>query len=286
VTAPIRTMGRPAPRPGPSPQRPLPYPIAVFDSLVASQDSGALRVKTRVDGIERAVAFATACAYAWLRDRGGEAAAKADALLRNGAARNVAVGTWVELAWQWAALLPRDDDDPVIAAVLAFVNEKGKPSALTLRLQQSVVPYRNKYSHGVVPNEEAVLKFEAPMTEAWRQLLGALGPLRNVRLVSRAKIVETLDGGRVEYQTREHAGPEHLFPLGRAVVTGKLDEGWTYLLRGEAAPLSLAPFLWCGLVPEAGQRDLFLTRAIGGASGTKGDFMAISSDATIKLKLP
>ena len=267
-------------------QRPLPYPIVVFDSLVASQDSGALRVKTRVDGIERAVAFAACCTYAWLRERGGEAAAKASGLLAKAGARNVAVGTWVELAWRLAALLPRGEADPVVVAALMFVNEKGKPSALTLQLQQTVVPYRNKYSHGVVPNEETVLKFEAPMTEVWRRLLEALTPLRDARLVSRAKIVDTLDGGKVEYETREHSGPEHLFRLGRTVVTGKLQDGWTYLLRGEAAPLSLAPFLWCGLAPESGQRDLFLTRAIGLEPGAKGEFMAISSDATVKVKVP
>jgi len=37
-----------------APARPLPYPIAVFDALVASHETAVLRVKTRRDGIEKA----------------------------------------------------------------------------------------------------------------------------------------------------------------------------------------------------------------------------------------
>src|SRR5690606_10444606 len=46
----------------------LPYPIAVFDGLVASQEGAALRVKTRIDGIERALAFLVAAELATLRE--------------------------------------------------------------------------------------------------------------------------------------------------------------------------------------------------------------------------
>ncbi len=269
-----------------APSAEMPFPIAVFDSLVASQTTGSLRVVTRIDGIERAIAFTASCALAWLiDDNGGSPSPEVLKVFGDDLGKPISMGTWLRYAVALAKLLPKDSDDPVVLAARCFVDDRNKPSKIARELEADVVPQRNVFGHGVKASEQQVIVHEKPMNDAWKRLLVGLKPLRSVRMVSRDKMLDAHDDGTYSYQVRLHMGDAERFRVEDVRVTNKLAEPWAYLVRPDESALSLRPAVFLHYVPETGKHEVFLARTLGFESGTKIDAMGLISTSKTKIKL-
>lgn len=280
----IGTYGGDAVADGP---RFLPYPIAVFDNLVESQENAVLRVKTRRDGFEKALVFLVGIEIALLREaEGGEMPPAALALLKQVFGRPVSMGTWLELAWRFAAMLPADSTDVAVQAVRAMVTPDGEQSSLAREIQETIVTERNIFSHGVTPNEEAIAKAEGPLHELWQRFKNALGPLADTRLVARAELVDFDQTGVARYKLRMLQGGSDHFPVREETLSGKLIENWCYLLREGAPPLLLAPVVSCFYSQESGRREVFVARTLALDPGTKVDAMGVTTTSKLKLVVP
>ena len=265
----------------------LPYPIAVFDSLVESQENAVLRVKTRRDGFEKALVFVVGIEIALLREAsGGKAPAAMMALLKEVFGRPVSMGTWLELAWRFAAMLPVDSGDVAVQAVRALVTADGKPSELTREIQDTVVPERNVFSHGVTPSQEAIAKAEGPLHVLWQRFKQAIGCLADTRLVARAELLDYDPAGVARYKLRLLQGGSDHFPVKEETVNGKLMENWCYLLREGAPPLLLSPVVSCAYSDESGRREVFVARSLALEPGAKVDAMGIASTTKLTLVVP
>jgi type I restriction enzyme R subunit len=274
------------PESGEAPRHDLPHPIAVFDAILRSQEEATHRVKTQLDAIERAFTFVVVCELGWLRARGGQdAREKAEALVRTTGGKRVSMGAWLELVWQLAALLPSDDDHPVVRCARNFVTDKGKPSDLTKTFQQAVVPLRNSKTHGVTIAEEQLHQHEVPLREQWTALKAALGPLRELQLISRAKLKDfDEDGSGAEYNVRLLTGPSEHFLIVAMRLTGKLEEHWAYLMGAPGErPISLAPMLRLRVNQDSGRREVMAPRTLVLAKGAKIELCQLVGSDTEKI---
>ncbi len=264
--------------------RPLPYPIAVFDAMVAAQVTPMLRVKTRRDGIERALAFLVGLVLSTLREAaGGARSPEVLALLKDVFGRPISMGTWLTLAWRLGARLPADAADPVTRAARAFVTPEGKASELT-RALEAVVTDRNDFSHGVTASESAFAADEAPLHALWHRLCDALAPLAACELVSPAAVLDAPDAtGTMLYQVRVHQGSSDRFPVDTRRIAGSLHAPWCYLLRPDATPLALDPVVACLHDDGTGAAALFLARTLSFDAGAKVDAMAVASSSKARL---
>jgi type I restriction enzyme R subunit len=265
----------------------LPYPIAVFDSLVESQENPVLRVKTRRDGFEKVLSFLVGIELALLRElNGGKLPEPAFAVLKEMLGRPVSMGIWVKLAWRLAALLPANSNDGAVVAARSLVTVDGKPSLLTKEIQD-MVPDRNDFAHGVTATEESVVQAEAPLHDLWQRFKQALEGLTTSRLVVRADMVDFEADGKVRYKLRILQGGNDHFPVREETVQGKLAEEWCYLLRpGGALPLALSPVVACAYSEESQRREVFVARTLGVEPGSKIDAMGITSQTKRKLSVP
>jgi type I restriction enzyme R subunit len=265
----------------------LPYPLAVFEQLVLSHESKALRVKTMVDAVERALAFTVICALARLRElNGGNYSEAVLEALGKDVGKPIAMGTWLSYAQSLPKLLQADDNDPVARAARVFVDGAGKPSPLAQQIGAEVVPYRNTFSHGVTTDEVQVLRHEESIKRAWTALLKALAPFRATELVSMAEILGFGKGDEVRYKVRIHQGSQSIFPVVEKALKAQLDQRWAYLLRVGKPPLSLAPFLVYDCVKEKDARELLIARTIALKPGGKVDMVGVASTSKAKLEAP
>jgi len=278
------------PSTAPASDRPrvLPYPIAVFDSLVESQENAVLRVKTRRDGFEKALTFLVGVEMALLRElNSGKLPADAFAQLKDLLGKPISMGTWLELAWRFAAMLPPTSSDAAITAARALVTVDGKPSDLTREIQETIVPDRNVFSHAVTPTQEAIAQAEGPLHGLWQRFKRALDGLGESQLVSRAELLDFEPSGKARYKLRVLQGGSDHFVVREETVRGKLEENWCYLLRGrDTAPLPLAPIVSCAYSEETQRREVFVARTIALEPGAKVDAMGVGSTTKLKLKLP
>ncbi len=267
--------------------RDLPYPIAVFDAVVEAQVSPVLRVKTRRDGIEKALSFLVGLELSALREIAkGARSPEVLALLKDVFGRPISMGTWVTLAWQLAARLPAGGDDAVTRAARAFVTPEGRPSELALAVE-AVVPDRNSFSHGVTASEESLAADEAPLHALWRRITQALAPLAGCELVSRAGVLDLPDAaGVIPYQLRVHQGPSDRFPIVTRPLAAKLEARWCYLLRPGAAAPALDPVVACEHDESAGSPTLFLARTLSFEAGARVEAMAVATTTKRKLAVP
>jgi len=266
-------------------EQPFPYPIAVFDVLVESQVEAGLRFKTRLDGFERAFVFLISLQVARIREIHG---LKADELILAALGGDMgppraAIGTWLEAARRLAAILPVDSHDPVDRASRALVTPKGSPSELANRLATEIVPLRNKHSHAVVKNEAVVAEKEGAVHALWKALLVHLAPLREVRLVSIAKIHE-LKGSGARYGLRQLQGGSRPFKVLDETVDHKLENDWCYAFRESQAPLPLSPFLRCQHSTVSEQSELYVASGVRLVASKGQELIELTSDETIKLK--
>jgi type I restriction enzyme R subunit len=264
----------------------MPYPIAVFDTLIGSQDTPFLRVKTRIDAIERALAFVVGIEIALLRESGGGTlGTKARAVFGKDLGKPISMGTWLEYAWRLAALLPDASEAPEVRAVHAFVDDLGKPSELTKHLQTEIVPYRNTYTHGVTATEEQVAEREPAVHESWKRVKDALAPLADVTVVSYAKIIEARQSGVHRYSVRVHRGDSSIFVLDERDVAGAMEKEWCYLVRDGRAPLLLAPVMFCRAEKDW-TREIFVARTLQIEPGSKVDAMGLVTDHKTTILVP
>lgn len=279
-----------SPSTAPASDRPkvLPYPIAVFDSLVESQENAVLRVKTRRDGFEKALTFLVGVELPLLRElSGGKLPEPAFALLKEVLGRPISMGTWLELAWRLAAMLPASSSDAAVQAARSLVTVDGKPSDLTKEIQETIVPDRNVFSHAVTPTEEAIAQAEGPLHGLWQRFKRAIEGLGASQLVVRAELVDFETTGNARYKLRILQGGSDHFPVREETVRGKLLENWCYLLRPDGAiPLALAPVVSCSYSEESQRREVFVARTLAVDPGAKIDAMGVVSTTKIKLKVP
>jgi hypothetical protein len=246
-------------------------------------------VKTQLDAIERALVFLVVCELGWLRLFGEESSRQqALELVQKTGGNRVSMGAWLELARRLAALMPSADSHPVVRAARQLVNDSGKPSELCKQLQEGVVPLRNNKTHGVAAAEETIHELELPLREHWKQLKAALGSLRELQLVTRAKLKDfNLDDGRALYNVRQLTGGSEHFPIAEITVRGKLDEHWGYLVGpGESQPLPLSPLLRLRYNTEAGRREVMMPRTLVLDPGKKVELCQRIGDQTEKVAVP
>ncbi|XXU74406.1 type I restriction endonuclease subunit R [Sorangium sp. So ce1151] len=272
----------------PPPPKPLPYPIAVFDSLVESQETAVLRVKTRRDGVERTLTFLVAAELGFLKEgAGGKLPETALSLLKDFLGKPISMGTWLELAWKLAALLPASSTDPVVRAARMLVTSDGEQSALAKELAADVVPDRNTFAHAVVASEEAVARDEAPLHALWKRIKEALAPLSECELVSQVSILDVdLEKGTITCNVRVHQGSADLFPIARREVAGKLEKSWCYLLRTGKPPLPLTPLVMCTVPEGSGMHEVFMARVLDVSPGAKVELLGVKSKHKVKMAVP
>jgi len=265
----------------------LPYPIAVFDGLIASQGNTVLRVKTRRDAFEKALAFLAAVALGVLRDKNGGSLPKGalQAIGKLGG-KPISMGGWFELACTLAALLPEEPSDPLVRSVRALVTAKGGRSPLAESIAKLVIPDRNVFAHQVTATEEAVAAAETELRELWRELERSIDGLREARLSARVSLKDhDPKVGSASYDVRRlHGSPAH-FPLREETVRGKLENGWGYVMRGDR-PISLAPIVACVADREHDRHDVYVARAIQLESGKSFEAVGVSGAGKKKLKAP
>jgi hypothetical protein len=283
-----RATAEPASEPPKGEPQDLPYPIAVFDSLVAAQENPVLRVKTRRDGFEKALTFVAAVALGLVTElAGGKMPDAALEIVKGFLGRTITMGGWHELAYRLAALLPDGSADPSVCAVRSLVTSEGKPSALALAIKDGVVEERNLFSHTVTLTTEAVVKGETELQELWRRFERELTGLREARLVTRAAIVSTdMKAGNARYQVRNLHGSSDHFPVREETVHGDLLESWCYLLRPNGSALSLAPMVFCSALEDGSGRDVFMCRKIELAPGKNIEAMSVTKQTRTRLKTP
>jgi type I restriction enzyme, R subunit len=269
------------------PQRDFPYPIAVFDALLKSQVEPAERVPTYLHAIERALVLVVVSSLAWLRREGEEMPIAATALVAETGGRRLSLGTWLELCWRLAALLPEGSDDPLVRCARQFVTPSGKPSDLTKALQREVLPYRNDQGHTVTIDVERYVGAEGQLREHWQTLKTALAPLKAVHLVVRAKLKDFEADGKATYNVRSLTGPNEHFAVEEVHVTGKLDEHWAYWLppRG-GVPLGLTPMFRLEYRAEMGRKELLVPRTLELTPGSKIELCQLIGAHTQKFDIP
>ena len=266
--------------------RVLPYPIAVFDSLVQSQTEATLRVKTYRDGFEKALTFLASIALGLVSAQaGGKLHADAIALFNHVFGKPISMGTWYELAWRLAGLVPAESTDPAARALRALVTLDGKPSPLMLEIMGEVVAERNVFSHSVTPSSEEVALAEPGLKDLWKRLKKALSALAEARLVVRAQMLDFDLATHVwKYRARSLEGGSDHFKILDVEVHGELKEQWCYLLRDGVPPLSLAPLVFCAHSDKTSRHEVFVARKLVSLEpGGKVDGVGVGSTSMMKV---
>jgi type I restriction enzyme R subunit len=269
------------------PRRDLPYPLAVLEAIIASQVAGYLRVKTRLDSIERALVTIVAVCLGLLRDRAGAAREDAAAVVSRYAGRPLSFGTWLSLLCELAALLPADSTDPLVLMARAFVDARGKMSALAIELQSEVIPLRNRFAHGVVVSDDVSLPVEGPLRERWNALRALLAPLRRATFFVRAEIKDVRpDGTGARCSIRVLHGSSAFFPCEDKTLPYAPSQDWCWLLRESGELLPMEPLFFLGATGGAPPAEVFVARSLSLEPGARIDMLASSSDAERKQRRP
>jgi hypothetical protein len=265
----------------------LPFPIAVFDAIVASHANAVLRVKSLRDAFDKSLTFLVAIAIAVLKDRnGGALPAAAQSLIGKVNSGPVSMGAWFQLACGLAALLPEDANDGLSRSVRILLTKSGERSEIASEIETLVIPDRNDFAHGITGAEEAVAADEAQLRDLWLRFEQGLAALRNAPLVSFAGIVShDPEAGTARYSVRALQGNPSHFPIRERTVRGKLEQGWGYIMQGDK-PLSLAPLVSCSLNEQAGKPDVYLARALELRSGKTFSAISLSGSGEKKVKVP
>jgi type I restriction enzyme R subunit len=280
----VTTTAAPAP---PPPPRLLPYPIAVYDSLVNSQETAMARIKMRFSGIEVAFAFLTVALVGWLREEGnGTLPAKATEILGGiNPEQNVSMGAWIDLGCRLAVLVPEAVTDPIARAARSLVAVKGTKQSELAALARAVVKKRNDIIHENV-TEATCAAEEGEVHALGRRLEAALAPLGECEMVSLVTITKAdFKAGTSTCRVRILQGAKSLFDIQPREITGSLDEPWCYLLREGKPPLSLAPVVLC-MAAENGGHDVFLVRSLGAPVGAKVEIAGMLGGGKKKIPLP
>jgi type I restriction enzyme R subunit len=269
------------------PRRALPYPIAVMDALIESQISAFLRVKTRLDGFERAFVVLVAVALGLLRERPDALREDAAKALSTYAARPLSFGAWLNLLVDLAKLVDPTSSDPLARMVRAFVNESGGPSELATTLQTKVVSLRNRFMHGVVQRDHDGEEVEPELRAQWLRVREVLAPLRRATLFARAAIHDVDAENNARCSVRVLHGSSAIFAVEEHVLRMPVVEGWCWLLREDRRTiLPMEPLLYFDDKGKAPPMEVYVARTVGAATRAKVELNASSSDEKRKLTRP
>lgn len=280
---PVVQVAPPSPRPPPSPPRELPHPFAVFRQAISAQHSVSRRVGTRLDAIERLVAYLVFAELAWLREAGagvypvGVRSSLREVLPDGGdVGQPLSFGTWVDCARKLAGLVPAGS--PVQRAAAAF-------GPLAPRVSNEIVSLRNKSKHAGILPEGWYREAEPPIEAVEKELERALGPLLDLDLFS---VSRTHPGDReaYRYDVRVLHGISRHFPLQSRETSAKLVPSWAYLDVPGTSPLRLAPGVFCQEDAETEEVHLFFARTLALDSGQKLSLQAIQGPNETKQLLP
>lgn len=274
-----------APPPVSARVRERPHPIAVFSSIIAAQADLGNRLGTRLDAIERLVAYLFFAELASIRAAaGGTYPTPVEQLLEpvlpedDGAGPPLSFGAWVELARKLVPLVP-PTPEPVQLAARAFASDLGA------RVASQVVPRRNKVKHGSNAAEEWFRETEPILEAIGSELLEALHPLLECELVS---VSDTQPGEREAYlyEVRVLHGAGPFFPRRAFETSAKLTRGWAHLLVSDGPPLRLAPGIAAYEDKANEQVRLFFARSLALRPGDRVVLQAVVGLDERKERLP
>ncbi len=273
----------PAPR---ASTRDQPYPIAVFSSIAAAQSDLRNRVVTRLDALERLVAYLVFAELASIRAGAGNTyRAPVTVLLRPllpthdaAAAAPLSFGKWVELARKLAPLVP-ETHDSIHQSALAFAGEVGS------RVATIAVPRRNKLAHGSNADEEWFSETESILEHLGDDLREALAPLLDCELVSTSK-VRPGERENYLYELRVLHGTDTFFRRRSLETSVKLTPGWAHLVTPDGSFLRLSPGIAAFEDKANEQVRLFLARSLALDAGAWIKLQAILGGEQRNERLP
>lgn len=269
------------------PRRELPYPIAVVDALIMSQISAFHRVKTRLDGVERALVLIVAVALGLLREDNGAIRADAAAIVAKFAGKPISFGAWLTLLTELARLMEVGSSDPLVRMVRSFVTDDGAPSELSKKLQSEVIQLRNRFAHGVVGSDRDGEAVEGTLRDFWLLLREVLAPLRRATLFARAAIKDVENDGRARCAVRVLHGSSAIFAVEEHTLPRAVSEGWCWLLLESRT--QMIPMEPVCLFEETGgspPMEVFVARTLDARPKAKIEMIASSSATTRKINRP
>ena len=272
----------------PAPQasnREQPYPIAVFTSIAAAQSDLRNRVATRLDALERLVAYLVFAELASIRAGAGNTyPAPVTVLLRpllptqDAAAAPLSFGKWVDLARKLAPLVPSTNDS-IRQSALAFAGEVGG------RVATIAVPRRNNLAHGSNADEEWFSETESILERLGDDLREALAPLLDCELVSISK-VRPGERENYIYELRVLHGTDTFFGRRSLETSVKLTPGWAHLVTPDGSFLRLTPGIAAFEDKANEQVRLFLARSLALDAGAWIKLQAILGGEQRNERLP
>lgn len=242
------------------PVKELPHPFAATDALVATQ-SGANRVRTRLDLLERTLAYLVVAKLATLRSAAGTYADPVHRALAQLVTSDhspgppLSFGTWLDVARRLSAIAPSSEPRVAVAAT-ALVADTDLMSDLT-----KVVQFRNKAHHGVSLPLSAYTEVEPTIERVGIDLRRVLRPLLEGELVC---VCGTTVGESAAYRYRLRVlhGLSPYFPQRELETDFRMAAGWAYLLFDGHAPLRLAPGIYCAEDAVTEQVTLYFSRTL------------------------
>jgi len=246
----------------------IPYPFAVYDSIIASFPTAEAKSKRLLLGIERAMQFLAFVELATLRDYGDDATlTKVASLLATGeymGSKPLGFGLWESLARGLAKHMPDTAPSPINRALRKLFGSARGRSWISESVENSV-PMRNAFTHGGGARAERSYEKEVSLLlPVWEQIIAALAPLVATRLVSVDHLLafSNEDEEEMRYVLHEHTGPSEIFPAATERVPARLVGEWCYLLIEGAAPLSLAPFVFARSCKTCERIEVYMTERI------------------------
>lgn len=268
-----------------APVQALPAPVAELARLAAVQADTARRVNTRIDLVERLVAYLALATICALREEQGEEGLREAlrAFLPTGkeASQPLTFGAWVTIARSLAGMCS-SNSHPVFQAAKACVEEKSGPLQVVNRM---VVPLRNKIKHGSNLPESSYREVEPELEAITRELLAAMHPLLELDPVCVDEL-EALPRGVFSCRFRVLRGQGSSFEVRQETLPWALIKGWAYLLIPERAPLRLAPGIWCEIDRATEEVNLFLCRSIALKEGEAVSIVSLRGQQHRKIRMP
>lgn len=246
----------------------LPYPISILYTIPPTRRNSLGRVRAMIDVLDVGYRFLAAIAVSILFDLGDDDRLEEMAeTMKTALGRSPSLGAWLNLAFHLARLLPQTPRSAAHQVALSLLDEHENSSEFK-KLLHDAVALRNDVVHGRMGDEEAYEDAEAKLSEAIAQLVQAVQPLADTRLVSVDSMQFSDDPSMIDYELRLHRGPTAHFPIIDESFTDRLVPGWCYLIDSDDTPLSLTPFLFVGVCEACNRAEMFLTEKL--VFGPKG----------------
>ena len=240
----------------------LPYPISALYTMPSALASSYSQVSAFTDFFDVSLRFLTALGLSLNLNRNGEESFNEMAELFSslqGRGRSPTTGTWKELAFRLAKLLPKKSTSAAHRVVRSLVNEKNKASEL-YKVFSKAVEVRNRVVHDRTKSEEAYTLVAQELREKADFIFQAMSPLRETRLVS----VEQMEfkAQHIDYKLRLYKGPRESFPIIAENKEERLLKSWCYLIDSDDSALCLSPFLLADFNEKTDRVEPFLAENV------------------------